>query len=634
MKRRTHLLGFLWLLLAPCAFAQSAALDRAEILSRLAQGYWPSYVAHLVKTRGVKFSISADFIERVKLAGGDGVLVERLFASDASEQSHPIHDADASFDHLARCAELIHEGGIEEAEGECRASIADNPSSGWPLLATAKVLELESSARGSAESAKKKQEERRELLRRAAALTPNIASLHRDLAQGLPRTDAMAEFQTASSLDPEKLELTEAGEMTQQISLSFFSPGNDGLELAGSSHEPINIDPELQRRIKLEPDLASNHLYLAIRNLQVRNVDEAGSELQEALRLEPDNPVLHTTLAGYYFHQRNQEACLAELRECVRIVPQGVTQRTMLAGALELFGRSADAIKEVQNVLASKPAQVEPSDLLVEIYLQHKDRKSAIAELRRSLKASSLTFTNEAEFMLVRYQDEERLANLLKENQDFAAAGEQFAYMLRFQPEALALHIEYGNVLMEEKDFDGAIAEFRRSLEINPDNAQVQILLGTALGRGGDLSGAKEQFDEVAANNPEDLGTREQLGYAYMQLKDENEAINQLKSALELAPNSAQAENNLAWLYATADDRKLRNPAEALVLARRAVKDSPQPNAAYLDTLAEALLLNGQAGEAVTIEQQAFELDPQNPELVLRLTHFRDAAQQAASRKP
>ena len=123
-----------------------------------------------------------------------------------------------------------------------------------------------------------------------------------------------------------------------------------------------------------------------------------------------------------------------------------------------------------------------------------------------------------------------------------------------------------------------------------------------------------------------------------MELKDEPDAINEFKIALELQPNSAQSENNLAWIYATAEDHKLRNPAEALALARRAIEDFPVPNADYLDTLAQALLLNGQASEGLTIEKKALELDPQNSEIQKRLEHFREAAQQAveqaAAHKP
>jgi len=221
------------------------------------------------------------------------------------------------------------------------------------------------------------------------------------------------------------------------------------------------------------------------------------------------------------------------------------------------------------------------------------------------------------------------LADLLKENRELEASAEQYLYLLRFNPDYVKLHNEYGQVLVELRRLDQAISEFRQAVNLNPEDAQSQIFLGTALAQNGDLDGAREQFQEVVAKNPEDLRTREQIGYAYMQLKDEPDAINELKRALEIQPNSAQAENNLAWIYATADDRKLRNPREALALARRAVEDSPQPNAAFLDTLAEALLLNGQAGEALTIEKQAFEINPQDSEMRSRLDHFHEAAEQA-----
>ena len=150
----------------------------------MAQGYGPSYVAHLVKMRGVSFSSSGYFVERVKLAGGDGILVERLFASEASDRGRSISDPEPPYGHLARCAELIHAGAMEEAEEECRASISENPKSAWPLVATAKVLETEYSRRNSAETNKKRQEERIALLQRATALAPNIASIHQDLAVG------------------------------------------------------------------------------------------------------------------------------------------------------------------------------------------------------------------------------------------------------------------------------------------------------------------------------------------------------------------------------------------------------------------------------------------------------------------
>jgi tetratricopeptide (TPR) repeat protein len=670
MKQRILFIWFFCLLLAPCGFAQSGALDQAEILGRLAQGYWPSYVAHLVKTRGVRFSSSADFVERVKLAGGDGILVERLFASYISEQPHWTSHTESSYDHLAKCAELIHTGAIETAEKECRASIDENPKSAWPLTATAKILELESSRQDSAETNKKKREECTELLRRALALAPNVASIHQKLASGLPPVDAMGQLQLASALDTESLEVTEENESEYQSSLFSARMSDDSPQAPASSSELTNINPELQRRMQIDPDFAKNHMALAFEYFQIRNLERAESELREAIRLEPDNPVLRYSLAEYYLSRKNQEACLAELREGVRIVPFGGKPHMVLAGALEQFGRTPEAIKELQSFLGGNPAAVEPSGALIELYLEHKDRKSAIAELRRSLKATSLTFSNEAEFVEARYQDEGRLANLLRENGEFAASAEQYVYLLRFKPDDAGLHNDYGNVLLSEKhlddaigeyneslrldpeqatphhnialcfalkkDMETAVTEFQQALDLNPEDARSLVFLGAALRMKGDLNGAKDLFQQAIEKNPNDPSAHAQLGYVLMRFKDESGAISELKRALELKADTAEAENNLAWLLATAEDQKLRNPEQSLALARGAVKDAAQPNAAYLDTLAEALLLNGQAGEALTTEKQALELDPQNPEMQSRLAHFREVAQgpalQAASK--
>ena len=77
MKTPSGYLALLWLLLPACASAQSTAtpLTRDEILGRLTQDEPASKIAHLVKTRGVNFSPTADFLSSVKLAGGDGLLV-------------------------------------------------------------------------------------------------------------------------------------------------------------------------------------------------------------------------------------------------------------------------------------------------------------------------------------------------------------------------------------------------------------------------------------------------------------------------------------------------------------------------------------------------------------------------------
>jgi hypothetical protein len=128
----------------------------------------------------------------------------------SADQDVPVH-------HLAKCAELIHTGAVEGAENECRAAIDENPKSPWPLLATASLLQPESFLQAAPPSSDTSRTERAELLQRAAALAPNLAIVHRELASIPGSSQAAMEIQMASALDPDQLETTQAANWWQTV---------------------------------------------------------------------------------------------------------------------------------------------------------------------------------------------------------------------------------------------------------------------------------------------------------------------------------------------------------------------------------------------------------------------------------
>jgi tetratricopeptide (TPR) repeat protein len=82
-------------------------------------------------------------------------------------------------------------------------------------------------------------------------------------------------------------------------------------------------------------------------------------------------------------------------------------------------------------------------------------------------------------------------------------------------------------------------------------------------------------------------------------------------------PENASAHNNLAWLAA----RSGRRLPEALAHAQLAVKLEPE-NAAYLDTLAEALYRTGSRDEAIKLAQRCLEKEPDNEHFQQQLARF------------
>jgi tetratricopeptide (TPR) repeat protein len=81
----------------------------------------------------------------------------------------------------------------------------------------------------------------------------------------------------------------------------------------------------------------------------------------------------------------------------------------------------------------------------------------------------------------------------------------------------------------------------------------------------------------------------------------------------------------MGWLYATAEDPTLRDPAKALAYAQRAVDASDGKEANILDTLAEAYYVNQQYDEAIETEERALELAPELEPLQNQLEKFREA---------
>ncbi len=100
------------------------------------------------------------------------------------------------------------------------------------------------------------------------------------------------------------------------------------------------------------------------------------------------------------------------------------------------------------------------------------------------------------------------------------------------------------------------------------------------------------------------------LGDLLYSKKRYSEAIDSYEQSIIYNANSPEVLNNLAWLYATCDDKKFRNPKRALELAIIAVSLKQSPH--ILDTLAESYYVNGLINEAISTELRAMKSAKKN----------------------
>lgn len=110
--------------------------------------------------------------------------------------------------------------------------------------------------------------------------------------------------------------------------------------------------------------------------------------------------------------------------------------------------------------------------------------------------------------------------------------------------------------------------------------------------------------------NPDSPNLYSMLGDLYYSNKNYSKTIKAYEQSIALAPDNPQVLNNLAWLYATCEVERFRDPKKALKLAKKAAEIEKSPH--ILDTLAESFYVNSQFEKAVAAEMGALDLATKN----------------------
>jgi len=221
----------------------------------------------------------------------------------------------------------------------------------------------------------------------------------------------------------------------------------------------------------------------------------------------------------------------------------------------------------------------------------------------------------------------------LESTQQYARGFRYFQQALSLAPKEEQPHEELGRYYVTQGKYDQAIQEFQEAIRLTEGDDHPRLELGLAYQLKGDLRMAQQQFEQVLGKNPQTAQGKRLLAANQVLLADlyakqklYGDAINSYQQALRLAPDFAEAHNNLAWLYATCDDPKLRNPKAALHHAQLAVDLSQWKEEESIDTLAEAHFANGDYQQAVEIQKKALEIAPDNAELQEHMARYRKAA--------
>jgi tetratricopeptide (TPR) repeat protein/serine/threonine protein kinase len=527
----------------------------------------------------------------------------------------------------------------EEAVGYCRAAVAIRPSSAEAhnLLGYALIHKGDTDQAIAA-------------YQQALALAPKFANARWGLAGALLHKgdlkEAIACYQKAIELDPKKAEIH--------------------YKFGGTFQGQKKVDEAIacyQKAIELDPNYADAHTNLGVALADKGQLDEAIAEYREAIRLKKDDALAHNNLGTALKAKGQLDEAIAEYREAIRLKKDYAEAHNNLGTALKAKGRLDEAIAEFREAI-----RINKNDagLHYSLGLVLKDKcrlDEAIAEFREAIRINK----NDAGL-------HSSLGWVLKDKGRLDEAIACFRNAIELDPESAGAHFNLGNGLRHQGKLDEAIACYRKASELDPKSAMVHYHLGSCLIHQGKLDEAigccrkaieiapidpwahyilgnalhaKDQPDEAIAAYREAIRLKKDNVWAHIKLANTlrakgrlDEAIAEYRAAIAackkasaLAPNSAGLHNDLAWLLATAPDAKVRNPAEAVELARKAVELAPKDGNCW-NTLGVAHYRAGKWKQALAALEKSMQLQGENAfdRFFLAMTHWQLASKNEARR--
>jgi protein O-mannosyl-transferase len=198
--------------------------------------------------------------------------------------------------------------------------------------------------------------------------------------------------------------------------------------------------------------------------------------------------------------------------------------------------------------------------------------------------------------------------NLLLDMGRSAEAEQHFRRALSSSPRYAEAHNNLANVLAARGDAEGALQHYRLSVRLDPDKPQSHYNYGLTLAGIGRFKEAQAELERALQLRPDYPEARYTYGVVMASLGYEVAATGQLREANFLRPDWVDALRSLAWLLATSPEPKVRNGAQAIIVAERANQLTGYENGIALDTLAAAYAEAGRFDNAVATESRAIEL--------------------------
>jgi tetratricopeptide (TPR) repeat protein/serine/threonine protein kinase len=410
-------------------------------------------------------------------------------------------------------------------------------------------------------------------LRAALAIRPQSPGIHLNLGLALQKmgqvNEAIACFREAIRLKPDYATAHKC------LGTALKDEGH-GEEAIVCYREASRIRmASCREAIRLHPENLWAHNDLGIALQEEGQFDEAIACYHVAIRLHPEFAAPHYNLGVALTKKSQFDEAIAYYHEAIRLQPLFPMAHTELAQALWQMGRLAESIACSRDAIRIKPDYAKAHTNLGIALGKAGQLEEAIACFREGIRlgpreSPSIKQCNLGVAFEINGQLDEAIAC--------------FREAIRIKPDNAKAHADLGSALKDKGQFNEAIACYHQAIRLKRDNATAHCSFGYALAKKGQLKEANSSW---------------------------REAISSWRKAIRHEPRDAGSYNDLAELLATCPDELLRDPQEAVLLARKATELVPMDENVennVWNTLGAALYRAGNWKAAIAATEQAMKL--------------------------
>ena len=196
----------------------------------------------------------------------------------------------------------------------------------------------------------------------------------------------------------------------------------------------------------------------------------------------------------------------------------------------------------------------------------------------------------------------------LQDQNRVSEAMTQYIMTLQLNPESDLACDDIAKLLDDQGKTEAAAFYCREAVQRKPGLRFAHVNFGIVLAKLGRFDEAMNEFSAAVRLDAAYAQPRFLMGQLLLQQGRDAEAVPHFRAALKLDPDDGQMLIFTASVLAADENPRVRDGAEARVLADKAVKLTSGQQPAALDALAMACAETGQFDEAVQIQQQAVKL--------------------------